>query len=235
MFDESDGILTPARTIYKRGHQKKVNRQSSSKAAGIVDTESVLESLILIAAELDPRVVRIHPQPCTFDLNTGEIYPSKKALSQTLDGSGYAAKVYTPDFLLELTSGQKVFVEGKHTHWIRKNPEFGSLLDAMAALGHRLSVVTEAVFSRPLERNLRILKTSPTFELTQYQREWLLKDCPRSLSFRSAEKFGLGKTAVYTAIKEGYLSTPLDCAPFNDRTMLSPSAGDVSHMEVLAL
>ncbi len=30
----------PARTIYKRGLQKKVNRQACRKAIGIVDTES---------------------------------------------------------------------------------------------------------------------------------------------------------------------------------------------------
>ncbi|MEO3476197.1 hypothetical protein AAFO90_00820 [Phaeobacter sp. CAU 1743] len=70
----------PARTIYKRGLQKKVNRQACRKAMGIIDTESLGESIIVVAAEVDPRVRRIFPQPTTFDLHTGEAYPTKTAL-----------------------------------------------------------------------------------------------------------------------------------------------------------
>ncbi|TMV14924.1 hypothetical protein [Arenibacterium halophilum] len=137
MFDADGKYSDPARTIDKRGLQKKVNRQTSGKACGIVDTESELESIILIAADLDPRVRGVFPQPCTFDLNTGEAYPSKQALMDALHGTRYRPWCYTPDFLLQLVDGSKVFIEGKHTRFLEGHPTFSAVPIAMADYGHR--------------------------------------------------------------------------------------------------
>jgi hypothetical protein len=105
----------------------------------------------------------------------------------------------------------------------------------MVALGHRHTVVTERVFSRALERNLRTLKTAPRGYLDDDRRAWLLEDCPSCLTFRALEGVGFDRNSVHAAIRDGYLCAPLERAPFNDQTVLSPTGGDTSHLEVLPL
>ncbi|MCF6431084.1 hypothetical protein [Leisingera sp. MMG026] len=226
----------PARTIYKRGLQKKVNRQASRKATGIVDTESLGESILLVAAEVDPRVRRIVPQPVTFDLNTGEAYPTKAALTEALHGTRYKPWVYTPDFLFELVSGRSVFVEGKHSRWLRSNPEFGRVPVAMEELGHRLVVVPETIFTRAHHRNLRTLRALPDRQLDTARRAWIKAQFPCSLSFGHAQRaFGVTRSEVYAALFEGLLATDLSLAPFADRTTFVRVNGAVAHLEVLPL
>ncbi|WP_375173932.1 hypothetical protein [Pseudooceanicola sp.] len=235
MLDDDDMSHGPSRTIHRRGYQKKVNRQLSLKANALVDTESALESIILIAADLDPRVCRVYPQPCTFELNTGESFPTQKALNDAVGGSDYKPWKYTPDFLFELVDGSRIFVEGKHTRLIEKDPDFRKVPVAMVALGHRHTVVTERFFSRAFERNLRTLKTAPRGYLNDDQRAWLLDDCPSCLTFREIEGLGFDRNSVHAAIRDGYLCAPLERAPFNDQTVLSPTGGDTSYLEVLPL
>jgi hypothetical protein len=226
----------PARTIYKRGLQKKVNRQACRKAMGIIDTESLGESIIVVAAEVDPRVRRIFPQPTTFDLHTGEAYPTKTALTEAVHGTRYKPWVYTPDFLFELVNGQTVFVEGKHSRWLRSNPEFSRLAAAMEQLGHRLTLITEKMFTRADHRNLRILRALPNRSLEPAIRELIETQFPRSVSFEEAQRsFRLTRAEVYAALFQGVLATDLSLAPFSDRTKLLRVDGDVSHLEVLPL
>lgn len=226
----------PARTIYKRGLQKKVNRQSCRKAAGIVDTECLGESIILVAGEVDPRVCRIVAQPMTFDLNTGEAYPTKTAMVEALHGTGYKPWIYTPDFLFQMVNGQSVFVEGKHSRWLLNTPEFVAVPRAMEELGYRLSVVTELMFSRALHRNLRVLRALSHRQLHPSKRALIEAQLPDTLTFGNAQRaFGLTRPDVYAALFEGLLSTDLSLAPFADRTKLVRVDGDVTHLEVLPL
>ncbi|RKF13083.1 hypothetical protein D6850_16450 [Roseovarius spongiae] len=226
----------PARTIYKRGLQKKVNRQACRKAIGIIDTESVGESIILVAGEVDPRVRRIVAQPASFDLNTGQAYASKAALVEACRGTRYRPWIYTPDFLFELTSGKNVFVEGKHSRWLRDNPEFEAVRRAMSELGNRLSVVTEMMFPPALHRNLRVLRTLPDRQLDPSVRKLIETQLPDNLRFGTAQRsFGLTRQNVYAALFQGLLATDLAIAPFADRTNLFRTDGDVTHLQVLPL
>jgi hypothetical protein len=226
----------PARTVHKRGLQKKVHRQSCTKAAGIVDTEALGESIILVAGEVDPRVQWITPQPVTFDLNTGEFYPTKAALFEALQGKRYKPWIYTPDFLFELTSGQKVFVEGKHTRWLQSSETFGSVRRAMFELGHRLSVVTEREFSRALHRNLRILRALQDRTLDPAKHSLLKSAAQDQFSAGAARRlFGFTQTEICTSLLEGFLKTDLARTPLSDRTKLSRANGDVTHLQVLPL
>lgn len=203
---------------------------------GIIDTESLGESIIVVAAEVDPRVRRIFPQPTTFDLHTGEAYPTKTALTEAVHGTRYKPWVYTPDFLFELVNGQTVFVEGKHSRWLRSNPEFSRLAAAMEQLGHRLTLITEKMFTRADHRNLRILRALPNRSLEPAIRELIETQFPRSVSFEEAQRsFRLTRAEVYAALFQGVLATDLSLAPFSDRTKLLRVDGDVSHLEVLPL
>jgi hypothetical protein len=226
----------PARTIYRRGLQKKETRQACRKAAGIVVTESGGESNIVTAAEVDPRVRRIIPQPVTFDLNTGEAYSTRSALTEAVHGARYKPWVYTPDFLFKLMNGRTVFVEGRHSRWLRSNPDFSRVAAAMEQLGHRLILVTETMFTRAHHRNLRILRALPNRRLEPSIRELIETQFPRCASFGQAQRsFGLTRAEVYAALFQGLLSTDLSLTPFSDRTKLVRVDGDVSHLEVLPL
>lgn len=226
----------PARTIYKRGLQKKVHRLSCRKAVGILDAEALGESIILVAGEIDPRVRSISSQPVTFDLNTGEAYPTKAALFEALQGKRYKPWIYTPDFLFELISGEKVFVEGKHSRWLQSSETFGSVRRAMFELGHRLSVVTEREFSRALHRNLRILRTLQDRTLDAAKRSLLKSTAPDHFSAGAARRLlGFTQTEVCVALLEGCLKTDLARTPLSDRTKLSRADGDVTHLQVLPL
>jgi len=226
----------PARTIYTRGLQKKVNRQACQKATGIVETECLGESIIVVAAEVDPRVRRLAPQPMTFDLNTGEIFPTKSALWEALQGTRYKPWMYTPDFLFELMDGRTVFVEGRHSRWLRSNSDFSRVAAAMEQLGHRLTLVTETMFTRAHHRNLRILRALPNRRLEPSIRKLIETQFPRCASFGQAQRsFGLTREEVYAALFHGLLSTDLSLAPFSDRTKLVRVDCDLSHLEVLPL
>ena len=228
--------IEPARTIYKRGLQKKVNRQACRKVEGIIDTESLGESIILVAAEVDPRVRRIVPQPVTFDLNTGDAYQTKAALTEAHHGTRYKPWVYTPDFLFEMVNGRNVFVEGKHSLWLRDNPKFSLVSGAMQELGHRLAVVTEMAFTPAHHRNLRILRALPDRDLVPARRAWIEAQLPSDLPFGRAQwAFGMTRSEVYAALLGGLLATDLSLAPFADRTRLVRVDGDLTHLEVLPL
>ncbi|MDF3361498.1 hypothetical protein HLM50_10540 [Sulfitobacter sp. Ks41] len=236
MQDDDHFGKEPSRRIYIRGLQKKVNRQACRKAAGIVDTETNGESIILVAAEVDPRVRRLAPQPITFDLNTGETFAKKSDLKDALHGTRYKPWVYTPDFMFELANGDTVFVEGKHSRWLRSNPAFAQVATAMEELGHRLVLVTETTFTRSDHRNLRILRALPNRSLEPATRELIETQLLRSVSFGEAQwSLGLTRAEVYAALFQGLLATDLSLAPFSDRTKLLRVDGDVSHLEVLPL
>lgn len=233
-FDEFGA--EPARIVHKRGLQKKVNRQSCAKATGIVDSEGLGESILVVAGEVDPRVRRIIPQPATFDLNTGEAYPTKRALFEALEGKRYRPWIYTPDFLFELTSGERVFVEGKHTWWIGTSQTFGSVLGAMFELGHRVVVVTERQFSRALHHNLRVLRGLPGECLEPSKLDMMNAAAAESFSAGAARRsFGLTRSEVCMAVKNGALATDLTFAALSDRTRLVRAYGDLAHLQVMPL
>ncbi|MEO3476193.1 hypothetical protein AAFO90_00800 [Phaeobacter sp. CAU 1743] len=158
------------------------------------------------------------------------------ALTEAVHGTRYKPWVYTPDFLFELVNGQTVFVEGKHSRWLRSNPEFSRLAAAMEQLGHRLTLVTEKTFTRADHRNLRILRALPNRSLEPAIRELIETQFPRSVSFGEAQRsFGLTRAEVYAGLFQGLLATDFSRAPFSDRTKLLRVDGDVSHLEVLPL
>lgn len=226
----------PARRVQKRGDQKKVNRQAAGKVRGIVQTESMLESNILIAGEIDPRVDWMVPQPVTFDVNTGEVYSTKKAMFEAHSGNAYKPRAYTPDFRFDLSNGRQVFVEGKHTHWLKKHPEFEDVLSLMKSLGHRFLVVTEEAFSPALQRNLRMLKAHPTEEICTDLQATIMKSLPTPKQASDVmQSFGLRQSDLLTGLLSGLFSTDLRDAPLGPKSMLQLGHGETSHLEVLAL
>lgn len=234
MSDEYDD--EPARRVQKRGDQKKVNRQAASKVRGIVQTESMLESNILIAGDIDPRVDWMVPQPVTFDLNTGDVYSTKKAMFEAHAGHAYKPRAYTPDFRFDLRNGRQVFVEGKNTRWLKKHPQFEDVTTLMKSLGHRLLVVTEEVFPRELQRNLRMLKIHEPKHICPALQAAIVGSLvgPQSAA-GITRRFGLDNDDLYSGLLSGLFAADLSRVALGPKMTLELAHGKTTHLEVLAI
>lgn len=233
MFDDDGTPPVPARQIHDRGKQKKVNQLAGRKLTGIQQTESLLESNIVMAGEIDPRVAVIRTQPCTFDLNTGRRYPTRKAAEQAGTKGVYRPRIYTPDVLFTLTSGQEVFVEGKHTTWLARRPEYEDDLANLREMGHRVVLVTEAVFSPSLVRNIRMLKPYVTMRPSIETIRGIRSALARPLSMGSLmTAAGVNQADLLIAIIGGIIQVDLRSGAFGRATMVELGGG-ASNLEIL--
>jgi hypothetical protein len=235
MFDDDGTPLEPARQIHKRGKQKKVNQVAGRKLDGVHQTESFLESNIVMAGEIDPRVVSIRTQPCTFDLNTGRRYPTRNAAQQAGTKGVYRPRIYTPDILFTLSSGAEVFVEGKHTKWLAKRPEYEDDLAALREVGHHVVLVTEKAFSPALVRNIRMLKSygskEPSAENVRAMRAALAKPMRIADLMTSAR---VAQSDVLAGVVSGILRFDLAGPAIGPRSMVE-LATSMSHLEILEI
>lgn len=229
------GEAPPSRPVHRHGLQKKYNLVGGPKLDGARQTEVVLESNTAVAGQIDPRVARIQPQPVTFDLNTGRCYSRRTDLVSGNRAGGYKPWVYTPDFQFTLTDRSLVFIECKHTYWLRKNPEWLRVPKAMRRLGHRFVLVTDKLFSEALVRNLRVLLTTPPdTNLTNVRNA-----TGNLIGAVSAEALmathNITKAQIFAGLLAGILTTDLSALPLGPKTSISPANGDKSHLEVLPL
>ncbi|WP_370161006.1 hypothetical protein [Limimaricola soesokkakensis] len=233
MLDEE--APAPARTIHAHGLQKKVNLISGRKISGVNQTESMLESNIVVAAHVDPRVIKIEAQPLTFDLRSGHEYASKSELHALKQPRGYRPWIYTPDFRVTLRDGSRILVEGKHTSWLKQNPEFDRVLIAVGDLGHRITLVTETLFSSSLVRNLRLLKplTGSRDETLGPSVQGLKAGGPvRAAKLLSS---GMSQRSLFLTLLSGRLRCDLAAQPLGPSTLVELGDGSTTHLEVLPL
>lgn len=110
--------LTTSRTLYTTTDRKGPIRQWSIKAAthGCVICESRLESVMVCAADLDSRVLRIRTQATVMDLSSGLMAPNAlelKALVREKKHSVPEIELWFIDLELLLEDGRTIFVEVK--------------------------------------------------------------------------------------------------------------------------
>ncbi|MCW3783228.1 Tn7 transposase TnsA N-terminal domain-containing protein, partial [Defluviimonas salinarum] len=225
MFD--DDRPAPARVIHALGLQKKVNLLSGTKMSGVNQLESMLESNVAIAAEVDPRVIKIECQPVTFDLNTGREYAAKQDLVSTGHDRGYKPWVYTPDFRFTLRDGSTIFVEGKGTRWLGRHEDFPQVIAAVRGLGHRIEMVTEGLFPDTLVRNLRLLKphVGSTECMPEWSREPVAADHPLPAR-RLLEATSLTQRHLFLGLLRGIFSCDLAVVPLGPKALIHFGNGD---------
>lgn len=110
-----------ARPLGVRGHQKRSHLVASSKAGGATFVESGDEGTTMLALQVDPTVVSIHPQPFTVRVDPSKVFLTRseevragpRARSAPVDVEAPQGSIYTPDFLFELTTAQAWVVEPK--------------------------------------------------------------------------------------------------------------------------
>lgn len=229
-----DEFDDPARDIYKRGMKKKVNRQGGAKVSGIKDMESMLESNILVAGHIDPRVRRISPQPVTFDLNTGKRYSSRDDVVDEFKGTRYKPWIYTPDFWFELHNSEGVFVEGKHERWLESSPRFADVVEAMTGLGHRLVVVTNKAFPKDLEHNLRLLKLR-TSQASHHREQKRVFEIPQPATAADVMRgHNIDEVDLLDALLDGRLRSDLHLI-LGPNASIEAGDGSTDHLEFLDL
>jgi hypothetical protein len=234
MFDDNEP--TPARVIHALGLQKKVNLLSGAKLIGVNQLESMLETNIAIAGEVDPRVVNIETQPLTFDLNTGREYALRSDIQTEVHERGYKPWIYTPDFRFTLSDGTQIFLEGKGARWLEKHQDFEGVIAAVRGLGHKIVLVTEAFFSKDLVRNLRLLKplVTATGELLEWPHLQLLEGQPVSAKHLLLEN-SMTQRQLFLGLLTGLFHCDLSAAPLGPKAMIGFGNGETSHLEVLPL
>lgn len=233
MSEDDDGT-NPSREIYKRGVQKKVNRQAGSKIRGVRDTESMLESNIMIAGHVDPRVRWIYPQPVSFDLNTGKTYTDRQGLVDEFRGTGYQPWIYTPDFRFELHDGSSLYVEGKHEFWLKKSGGFSDVLEAMFEYGHKIVLATNETFPRELERNIRLLKLRMERSDHACAEERVFSFSGQRRAADLMKQYDLRQSDLLDAILHGTLRADLKNV-LGPGSLFDTGDGSKSHLEVLPI
>lgn len=234
MFDNGDAAL-PARKIYKRGDQKKVNQIAGAKMAGVQQTESMNESNVVMAGAIDPRVAIVKAQPSTFDLNTGRQFSTRKDAQETGKSGGYKPRIYTPDVLFKLVSGAEVFIEAKHTKWLERRPEYFDDLQSFGEMGHRILLVTEQTFTTALVRNIRMLKPYVDRVPTEQQVRSLRSAVHRPIKVADMmSTAGLTQADLMVGIAHGLVRFDMRAGVLGPRTVVEP-AHEKSCLEILDL
>lgn len=223
-----------ARRVHRRGMIKKANWLAGHKVAGLIQTESVLESTLAFCAMIDPRVQTIEPQPETFDLLSGKRYKSKDELLRAHSGGGYRPKPYTPDFRVQLHCGGERFLEAKHQDFLEEKPEYLTYPGIFLELGLKLVLVTDELLWGPLEHNARMLQPHLSKQLAPAVAKRFLAIEEEAVEFRSLlQSFSQGE--ILTAILQGLFAFDLVGSRIGPKTMLTCAGGEKQHLEILAL
>jgi hypothetical protein len=120
--------------------------------------ESSLEGDAVFAARLDPRVQSVVPQPCAYELNTGTRFDTRNELVEWAKSEGLKPSIYTPDFLITLTSGEALILETRHTRFLAQSGEKLFLAQRhLRSIGLRFVLATEETLTPAIGRNARML------------------------------------------------------------------------------
>ena len=225
-----------ARRIQKRGKVQKAHHIAGGKARGIVQLESITEVDCHNLCSLDPRVQEIHPQPVTFDLNTGQSFATKAELLARFQGTGYKPWVYTPDFKVVLIDGTIFFLEAKSEYTLSKQPEFLEYPSIFESFGQQLLLITEDEISPELKKNLGLLRpfigrTTPEGLLPRLEAL-----ASNRFTYREAiSELGFTQGELFTAILTGHLFLDLYSTALKKDTELLVFRGCTKHLELLPL
>ena len=224
-----------ARRIHKRGKMQKASFLGGRKLNGMVQTESRLEASAIFAALMDPRVIRIWPQPVTFDLNTGEFAAKKEELVEKHRGTDYRPRLYTPDFRLLLKNNVAVFLEIKHSRLLERTPEVAEVTELLANLGFPLIIISEDVLWGAVDQNARLLYPYSCEPMQPDVLETLLSRCSDPMRIDELLfETNLSQREVLQAIARGHVACDLQSARLGPQTVIWTAVNE-SYLEMLPL
>ena len=239
-----------ARPLGVKGHQKRSYLVAANKAKGPIFVESQNEHTTLLALDLDPRTRSIKSQPITVRLDLKMEFKSRSEAMQAqpkppllqLDGQSLTERVYTPDFIVELSDPLALIVESKSQQEIDKIKDKLTVRgNILRDLGYRYLVVSSADLSRPgLHANLSLLRDAIKHQSANAIQQKLntLENALQGMCgvFLYADiKENCDDLSLYLALINGLLACDLKAGRLGARTTLWPAYGDLSHLKILNL
>lgn len=239
-----------ARPLGVRGHQKRSNLVASYKMNGEMFVESFDESTTMLALDIDPRTRSITSQPFTLRLDLEKIFSTRteaiksepKLINHGVVSTPVQEQIYTPDFLVTLTSPTPLVVEAKSAWEVDKIAialtRRGQILNS---LGYRYLVVSSTEVAHPgLHSNLVHMRDTMKFR-KQSETQSLLDALLKLVAIRQAP-FLLGElkglvsdVSIYLGLIAGVIGCDLRSGNLGVNTMLWQAHGDLAHLQLLPL
>lgn len=239
-----------ARQLGVRGQQKRSHLIGSQKAGGAAFVESVPEIITLLCLEIDPRVRTVKPQAITVRLDIERAFSTRTEAVRAAPLPRLAIavrdpapeRIYTPDFLAELVSGEQWLIESKSTEaFNRYEAELKKKTEVLNRLGFNFLVVPGAeVQQRGLHANLVHLRDAFRLQGDNETRD-LMNQLETVLSKQPAEfllgsiKDQVSQATILLGIVNGLLACDLKAGHFGVATKLWRAEGDLSHLQLLRL
>ena len=239
-----------ARPLGVRGHQKRSNLVASYKMKGEMFVESFDESTTMLALDIDPRTRSITPQPFTVRLDLGRIFSTRTEASQAgtrhrvqpKDTAIVQEQIYTPDFLVELTSPTPLVVESKSALEVAKIAgalsRRGQILNS---LGYQYLVVSStAVNHVGLHSNLVHMRDAMKYR-QQNDVSFLMEGLGQLVADRHAPfplkdlKGQIPDVSIYLGLISGVIGCDLRGGNLGNNTMVWQTHGDLAHLQLLPL
>lgn len=223
---------------------------AGQKVGGAVFVETEDEIVTMLCLEVDPRVMSATPQPFTVRLDIEQVFATRSqavraAPRQRLEavyGDTPLERIYTPDFVAQLVTGEPWVIESKATPAVSKAaaalPRRSGVLNRLGF--HFLVVPGDELQSRGLHANLVHLRDA--IRLRQQagarallrQLEEVVATQPEDFHL-GAIKGALPSTAIYLGIVTGLIACDLKSGNFGVATKLWKAHGDLSHLQLLKL
>lgn len=238
-----------ARPLGVRGHQKSTHLTSSIKGETHKPVESFNESTTLLALDIDPRTCRITPQPFSIRLDLEKVFKTKADALKAKKHKNLKAldeepleNVYTPDFLVVLTTPVPLVVESKSAVSIEKiRAQLERRKRVLNALGYHFLVVSdEDLGLEGLHTNLANLRDATKYRKEEDTQELMSRlirivEMHREPFALSSIKTRLPDVAIYLGLISGVIACDLKAGQLNVNTVLWRAHGDLTHLQILNL
>jgi hypothetical protein len=239
-----------ARPLGVRGHQKRSYLVASYKTQGEMFVETGDEHATMLALDIDPRTRHIVPQPFTLRLDLQKVFPTRREAVKAeprvrlkaVSDVPVEERVYTPDFLVTLTSPTPLVVESK------SSIEIAMITAALARrglvlnnLGYRYLVVSSTeVEHQGLHTNLVLMRDAMQFR-SENETQPILDGLIKLVANRHAP-FPLGEIrgqttdlAIYLGLIAGVIGCDLRSGRLGIKTLLWQAHGELTHLQLLNL
>ena len=241
-----------ARPLGKRGQQKVTYLVGSNTNDGDLKVESELEALTALALDIDPRVLSIRAQPCTFRLDLRMRFDTSKEARVASpeksfipgDAENSSEEIYTPDFEVEWTNPVMLLVETKPAKALLKISEKMDRRRAvLGRLGYRLVTATdEDIGHKGLRANMAYMRDAQRFHTRKPVASRIEMDALQQVTTAYSGEFKLGDirervsdNGIRVGLANGVIAFDLRQGTLNNESVLWNAFGELSRLQLLNL
>jgi hypothetical protein len=247
--------MTAARTLSKRGFQKRSLQIGSQKMNAAMFVEYEAEAAVALALDIDPRVQAFFPQPFTLRTDLAQVFDTREAATsarpramsrQTQDAAaaaGLLEVIYTPDFEVELQDDPvSLVIECKRERDVGDAERFTqSRRSILRDLGFRYILVNASAIDVPaftsnvrqVRDALRHLKQHASDDARSRMLS-ALTTVPQKFTAGDLRAAGAADTDLHIAVALGMVAYDLMGGPLTVTTPMWLAEGDLRHRQLLS-